>query len=129
MQLNHIALWCRDLERSRAFYCNYFGAQSNDKYINASKGFSSYFLTFEHGARLELMASTQLAESLHAPRSNHVGLAHFALSVGSAQAVDLLTQHLQREGIEVIDGPRHTGDGYYESVVLDPDGNRIEITI
>lgn len=57
------------------------------------------------------------------------GLAHLALSTGTQQAVDDLTQRLRQNGFDVVDGPRRTGDGYYESVVLDPDGNRVEITI
>jgi lactoylglutathione lyase len=56
-----------------------------------------------------------------------MGLAHFALSVGSERRVDELTQRLAHDGYPVLDGPRRTGDGYYESVVLDPDGNRVEI--
>jgi lactoylglutathione lyase len=58
-----------------------------------------------------------------------MGLAHLAISVGSIQGVEELTGRLRKDGFEVVDGPRHTGDGYFESVVLDPDGNRIEITI
>jgi lactoylglutathione lyase len=57
-----------------------------------------------------------------------MGLTHLAISLGSETAVDELTKKLRSEGVTVLDGPRRTGDGYYESVVLDPEGNRIEIT-
>ena len=54
---------------------------------------------------------------------------HIAILTGSEKQVDQLTAQLREDGYKIMDGPRHTGDGYYESVVLDPDGNRIEITI
>jgi len=62
------------------------------------------------------------------PGAHRMGLTHVAISVGSEQWVDELTQRLKADGFPVLDGPRRTGDGYYESVVVDPDGNRIEIT-
>jgi lactoylglutathione lyase len=57
-----------------------------------------------------------------------MGLTHLAIAVGSEQLVDELTKRIKDDGYPVLDGPRRTGDGYYESVVVDPDGNRIEIT-
>jgi lactoylglutathione lyase len=59
----------------------------------------------------------------------HLGLAHMAISLGNEAAVDALTAHLKDSGVPVLDGPRRTGDGYYESVVLDPEGNRVELTV
>ncbi|WP_087022296.1 VOC family protein [Thaumasiovibrio subtropicus] len=125
MRLEHTALWATDIERSRAFYQRFFRAESSARYHNPTKAFSSYFLSFAQGGRLELM---------HTPTSHPqspqptIGWAHMALSVGSEQAVDELTEWIKSEGYCCVDGPRRTGDGYYESVVLDPDGNRIEIT-
>ena len=127
MRIEHVALWASDLERVRAFYETYFGATTGPKYTNAVKGFESYFLTFPSGgSRLELMRKSGL--SAHSPGSEHTGWAHLAFSVGSEEAVDALTERLRADGFEVIDGPRRTGDGYYESVVLDPEGNRVEVT-
>lgn len=126
MHIEHIAIWTQDLERLKAFYETHFGAAANDKYINPAKGFASYFLTFEGRARLELMTKTGLGDAAAPPA---IGYAHFALSTGSVAAVNALTDRLHATGVPVVDGPRWTGDGYYESVILDPDGNRVEITI
>ncbi len=129
MKIEHVAIWTRDLERMKAFYETYLGAsaEATTPYHNPAHDFRSYFLRFESGARLELMQKPALAEG---PGSSLAfGYAHLAVSCGSASAVDALTQRLVADGYECIDGPRTTGDGYYESVILDPDGNRIEITV
>jgi lactoylglutathione lyase len=110
----------------KAFYTEYFGAIAGKKYVNPHRRFTSCFLSFASGARLELMTVDNLTAA--AELATHAGYAHFALSVGSEDEVDSLTRRLKAAGISVIDGPRRTGDGYYESVVLDPDGNPIEIT-
>ena len=127
-RIEHIALWVEDLDALSAFYANAFGAQVGSRYVNAAKGFESCFLTFESGARVELMTTTRLSPARHAPGVERMGLTHLAISLGSEAAVDELTKRLRSEGVTVLDGPRRTGDGYYESVVLDPEGNRIEIT-
>lgn len=126
IRIEHIALWTRDLERSRAFYETYFGGISNEKYFNPNHQFESYFLTFEDSPRLELMQMPNLSDTNPEPM---MGWAHIAFSVGSKPTVDDLTQRLQADGFTIASAPRTTGDGYYESVVLDPDGNRVEITI
>ena len=127
-RIEHIALWVDDLEALSAFYAKAFAAQIGARYVNAAKGFESCFLTFESGARMELMTTSRLSPTRHAPGTQRMGLTHLAISLGSEAAVDELTARLRTEGIAVLDGPRRTGDGYYESVVLDPEGNRIEIT-
>lgn len=129
MRIEHLALWTDDMERCVRFYSTYFGAAAGDSYINAAKGFESRFLTFSDGARLEVMRTTSLSPIALASGAQRMGLTHFAMSVGSEQEVDALTQRLKNDGYALLDGPRRTGDGYYESVVLDPDGNRIEITV
>ncbi|HLK71380.1 MAG TPA: VOC family protein [Steroidobacteraceae bacterium] len=128
-RLEHVALWTEDLDRLASFYRKYFGAQIGPHYTNRAKGFESYFLTFPQGGRLELMKTSRLQPVPHAPGAERMGLTHLALAVGSPATVDELTRTLKADGFEVLDGPRRTGDGYYESVVLDPDGNRIEITV
>jgi lactoylglutathione lyase len=127
-RLEHVALWTDDLDRLAAFYARHFEAVPGPRYVNAAKGFESCFLDFGGGARLELMRTTTLAPARHEPGSHHMGLTHVALSLGSQARVDALTARLAAEGVPVLDGPRRTGDGYYESVVLDPDGNRVEVT-
>lgn len=127
-RLDHVALWTDDIERLAAFYCRYFRGQLGEKYANPSKGFESRFVRFEDGARLEIMRTTSLHPLGHEPGAQRMGLTHLALSLGSVEEVNELTSRLRAEGHPVIDGPRRTGDGYYESVVLDPDGNRVEIT-
>ena len=129
MRIEHVAIWTRELERLRAFYERWFGARAGERYENASTGFSSYFLELGSGARLELMAMDSIPDSLADPLAQATGLIHFAVSLGSEAAVDELTAQLAADGVPVLDGPRRTGDGYYESVVLDPDGNRIELTV
>ncbi len=123
----HIAVWTDDLERLKTFYETYFQAQAGPLYVNAAKQFSSYFLRFDGGARLELMVRADVSSAARLAQAP--GYAHVALGVGSEAAVDALTRRLRQDGYAVVDGPRRTGDGYYESVVLDPDGNRVEITV
>jgi lactoylglutathione lyase len=127
MRIEHVALWTRDLEGLRAFYERYFGATAGARYYNPKKQFQSYFLSFEGGARIELMHSPQIEEPGKA--GARLGYAHLAIALGSQEAVDALTARLRADGYPVLDGPRRTGDGYYESVVLDPEGNRIELTV
>lgn len=129
MRIEHLALWTDYLARARDFYVTYFGAVAGSGYRNDAKGFESVFLTFSDGARLEFMKTTTLAPVVIEAGAQRMGLTHFAMSVGSEERVDALTQRLKDAGYPVLDGPRRTGDGYYESVVLDPDGNRIEITV
>lgn len=129
MKIEHIAIWTRNLERLKVFYEKYFGAKTGEKYVNPKKQFESYFLSFDNGCRLELMQMTSVPDSKNDVYQQFTGLIHFAVSTGSKEKVDALTLQLNTDGFEILDGPRTTGDGYYESVVLDPDGNRVEITI
>ena len=128
MYIEHVALWTDDLERSVEFYQRYFGATSGARYTNSNKGFESIFLSFSSGARLEVMQTTTLRPMRVEAGAQRMGLTHLAICVGSESQVDALTLRLKEGGYPVLDGPRRTGDGYYESVVLDPDGNRLEIT-
>ncbi|GAK51451.1 putative Glyoxalase family protein [Candidatus Moduliflexus flocculans] len=128
MRIEHLAIWTKDLERLKTFYMTYFGATAGNKYENAAKQFESYFLAFESGARLELMRRPDIPETANDPIHQFLGLIHVAFSIGSEKEVDALTARLKQDGYLVLDGPRRTGDGYYESCVLDPDGNRLEIT-
>jgi lactoylglutathione lyase len=127
MRIEHVALWTDDLDRSANFYQTYFGAKIGDKYVNAAKGFESRFASFGEGARIEIMRTTMLAPVKIEAGAQRMGLTHFAIALGSEQAVNEITKRLANDGFAVLDGPRRTGDGYYESVVLDPDGNRIEL--
>lgn len=128
MKIEHLAIWVTDLERTRNFYERYFGAIAGAKYHNPTKKFSSYFLSFKEGARLELMQKPDIPGMTDALQE-YLGLSHFADAVGSKEKVDALTEELRTDGYLVVGEPRTTGDGYYESVVLDPEQNRIEITI
>jgi len=128
MKIEHLAIWVKDLEGMRAFYETYFGAITGNKYHNPSKNFTSYFLSFEEGPRLELMHRPDIDKNLNGV-TEHIGISHFAVSVGSNEKVDNLTEQLRDSGYKIIGEPRTTGDGYYESVVLDPENNTIEITV
>ena len=126
-RIEHVAMWTSDLEGLAKFYGQFFGASIGPKYTNAAKGFKSRFLTFEDGARIELMQTSSFEPVRLERGSQRLGLTHLAIAVGSEGRVDELTATLRNAGFEVVDGPRRTGDGYYESVILDPDGNRIEL--
>jgi lactoylglutathione lyase len=128
MKIEHVAIWTNDLGRLKAFYTKYFNVKSGAKYVNPKRGFESYFLQFDSGARLELMYLPSLL-SLEKSGASVVGYAHIAISVGSKESVDDITSQAQFDGIVLVSGPRYTGDGYYESVLLDPDGNQLEITV
>lgn len=117
------------MERLADFYVKYFSAIKGNLYTNPANGFTSRFLTFQSGARLEIMRMDSVPDTKNDPRAQFTGIIHIAISIGSAEAVDALTARLKADDYEVCGEPRRTGDGYYESCVLDPDGNRVEITI
>ena len=129
MKIEHLAIWVYDLDRMKSFYRTYFGAVAGEKYVNPKKQFESYFLSFESGPRLEIMKRPDIPANQNDVHHQYLGLIHFAVSVGSKENVDSLTKRLADDGFEIVGEPRTTGDGYYESVVLDPEGNRIEITV
>ena len=122
--IDHIAIWVEDLEKMREFYCKYFDGVSNQKYENRVKGFESYFISFNGATRIELMKRKDIEERIY---KEILGLAHLAFKVGSKEKVNELTEILRKDGYKIIGEPRTTGDGYYESVILDPEGNRIEL--
>lgn len=125
MKIEHIAVYVKNLEKTRDFYIKYFDAVSNEMYHNVKTGFKSYFLSFSSGARLEIMNKPKLSDSENA---ESLGYAHLAFSVESKEKVDALTERLKNDGYRIVSGSRTTGDGYYESCVLDDEGNKIEIT-
>lgn len=127
MHIEHIALYVNDLEAAKDFFTKYFGAVSNDGYHNPTTNFRSYFLSFSNGARLEIMTRPELDDTEKTPF--RTGYAHIAFSVGSAERVNELTRELQAAGFKVTSGPRHTGDGYYESCIVAIEGNQIELTV
>lgn len=154
MKIEHIAIWAKDIDKVCEFYRKYFGGVVHPIYHNPAKQFTSRFVTFDDGARLEIMHRpdidvwpvTSLQSDMltlghagvQAPRRDthdrmfhveHMGFTHVSFSVGSKEEVNRLTEQMSADGIQVVGEPRTTGDGYYESVVLDPEGNRVEITI
>ena len=137
MKIEHVAIWVKDIDKVCEFYRKYFGGVVQPLYHNPAKQFTSRFVTFESGARLEIMHRPDIGRNtgtFHVEQSEqgiaeHFGFAHLSFSVGSKEKVDRLTQQMSDDGITIVGQPRTTGDGYYESVVLDPEGNRIEITV
>ena len=128
MKIDHVALFCRDLEAMRQFFLDYFEAVSNEQYHNPRTGLRTYILSFPNGgARLELMSRPDTIEA--DPSKPHIGFIHVSFAVGSKEAVDAKTVELRDAGYQVVSGPRTTGDGYYESCILGPEGIQIEITI
>ena len=124
MYIDHIAIWTNDLERLKDFYLRHFDCKVSDKYDNIKNKFSSYFLSFQDGARIEIMKRYDINEMLNKER---IGLAHFAIVVGTKDEVDKFTKSLEQSGVIIYSYPRTTGDGYYESIILDPDNNKIEL--
>jgi lactoylglutathione lyase len=125
MRIDHIAIWTNDLNRLTEFYARHFNCSIGERYENKSRNFTSCFLAFKDGARLEIMRQidiTGLSES------ERIGLAHFAIGFESIDQVDTITRKLEADGIVILSQPRFTGDGYYESIILDPDNNKIELT-
>ena len=127
MRIEHIAMYVKDLEATRDFFLKYFNASSNDGYYNKKTGFKSYFLSFDDGARLEIM-NKPVMEDVE-KTVTRTGYIHIAFSLGSKEAVDKLTEKIKLDGYEVLSGPRTTGDGYYESCIVGIEGNQIEITV
>ena len=126
MIIEHVALYVCDLERARDFFVKFFDGKSNRGYYNQTTGFRSYFISFEDGSRLEIMNKPGME---HLDKTiNRTGYAHIAFSVGNKENVDSLTESLRSAGYEITSGPRTTGDGYYESCILDIEGNQIELT-
>jgi lactoylglutathione lyase len=125
IRLEHVAVWVRDIDAVAAFYARYFQASIGEPYRNPRKDFESRFLTFDGGARLELMRRGDITTRSVDPR---LGFAHVAITVGDEAAVDALAARFVADGNTPIDGPRRTGDGYYECVVRDPEGNHVEIS-
>ncbi|MGM0923416.1 MAG: VOC family protein [Bacillota bacterium] len=126
MKIEHVAIWVNDLDGMREFYETYFNCKSNIKYHNREKKFESYFLTFDSGTRLEIMRKAGIDKQ---NRDDKIGWAHIAISLGSREYVNQMTARLKNDGYPHISGPRITGDGYYESVIEDPEGNLIELTV
>ena len=127
MRIEHVAMYVHDLERAKDFFIRYFDASANDGYHNQATGFRSYFLTFDDGARLEIMNKPDMSDDEKG--WNRTGYAHLAFSVGSREEVDMLTDRMKKDGFQVASGPRTTGDGYYESCIVGMEGNLIEITV
>ena len=127
MKIEHIGIWTYNLEGLRNFYMHYFDASSNEGYYNHSKEFRSYLLSFDGECKIELMEKPNIPKSKNEPFREYTGIIHFAIKVGSRERVDDLTETLRVDGFKILGEPRTTGDGYYESVILDPDGNRVEI--
>lgn len=129
MIIEHIAIWTRNLEGLASFYITFFSATPNKKYVNEKTGFESYFLSFKSGARLELMYKKTIPENLNdTEKEEHLGIIHLAIGVDTMQEVDNKCKELLNAGFKILNGPRKTGDGYYEFVTLDSDNNRLEVT-
>jgi len=128
MKIEHVAIWTDKLEDLKEFYSRYFDGAAGEQYHNPTKGFTSYFITFASGARLELMHRDGMVQRDKNPAQFFSGYAHLAFSLGDKAAVDAKTAELSEAGFSPLDGPRTTGDGYYEATFQDPDGNLIEIT-
>lgn len=129
MNLEHIAIWTNQLEVLKEYYVKYFQGVANEKYVNPQKNFESFFISFDSGARLELMRMPNIPENNNDTiKDQHLGIIHLAFGVDTPDQVDKKAEELKNDGFEILSGPRKTGDGYYEFETLDPDNNRLEVT-
>ncbi|MGI6095643.1 MAG: VOC family protein [Lachnospiraceae bacterium] len=126
MRVEHVAMYVKDLEKTKDFFVKYFNAVSNEGYYNKQTKFRSYFLSFDGGARLEIMNRPDMIDG--EKQQTQTGYAHIAFCLGTKEAVNKLTDRLRQDGYPVVSGPRMTGDGYYESCVIGIEENQIEIT-
>ena len=125
MKIAHIALWTRQLEQQARFWVAFFDGEINEKYCSqTTPGFESFFVRIGDDIAIELMTKPGLT-ALTAD-NNHTGWVHLAITVGGAENVDRLAKRAAEQDI-LVSAPRTTGDGYYEAVIKDPDGNLIEI--
>ena len=129
MKIEHVAIWTGDLERLKRFYTKYFNCIAGNKYRNGSNDFESYFLSFDNSARLELMQMPSIPNNLNDSKMQYEGITHIAIAVGSKENVVEITEKLRSNEYTIVSEPQTTGDGYFESCVLDSDGNRVEITV
>ncbi|HRH59832.1 MAG TPA: VOC family protein [Chitinophagaceae bacterium] len=129
MTLEHVAIWTDNLETLKDYYVKYFGGIANNKYTNHEKAFSSYFISFQSGARLEIMTMPNIPDNTNDRiAAQHKGIIHLAFGVDTMREVEDKAKELQADGFSILSGPRKTGDGYYEFETLDPDNNRLEVT-
>jgi len=130
--LEHVAIWARDLEGMKEFYCSFLNGQAGEKYESESEfhaRFKSYFVSFGEGCRLELMHMPTILEGINAGGHEAIGLTHIAFTVNTVEEVDVLAKKAHDLGYPVVLEPHQTGDGYYETCILDPEGNRVEVTV
>lgn len=127
MRMEHAAMYVNNLEKAREFFVTYFGGRSDAGYHNRTSDFRSYFISFDDGARLEIMTRPEMSDQKK--ELSRTGYIHLAFSLGSREQVDLLTERLKADGYKVLSGPRMTGDGYYESCIVGVEGNLIELTV
>lgn len=128
MKINHVALYCLDLEGMKEFFIRYFNGVPSDMYLNPKTGLRTYFMSFEDSdAKLELMTRPEVVNQER--NIYRQGFIHLSFSVGSEEEVDNLAKLLYEDGYQVLSVPRTTGDGYYESCILGPEDIMIELTV
>ena len=127
MNLEHVAIWTGQPEELKSYYCRFFGGISNEKYFNPIKNFTSYFISFQNGARLEIMSRPDIPVNLNDPSKQYTGIIHLSFDPGTVADVDAMADLIRQSGYPILSGPRKTGDGYYEFETYDPDCNRIEV--
>jgi lactoylglutathione lyase len=129
MMIDHVAIWTTQLERLKDYYIKYFHGCANEKYLNNDKHFESYFVSFDSGARLELMQMPGIPENLNDPVvKQYLGIIHLSFGMESMDLVNDKFIELKKDGFRILREPRKTGDGYWEFETLDPDNNRIEVS-
>ncbi len=128
MPIDHVAIWTSQLEKLKDYYVKYFNGLANKKYTNTERSFESYFVSFESGARIEIMQMPGIPENLNDPvGKQYQGIIHLSFGMENMELVNSKLIELKKDGYKILKGPRKTGDGYWEFETLDPDNNRIEV--
>lgn len=125
MKIDHIAIYVENLEATKEFFIKYFNATANNLYHNPKTELSTYFLSFEDNTRLEIMSRPNMIKTEFNLYCQ--GFIHLSFSLGNKEKVNELTARLKNDGYKILSGPRTTGDGYYESCVLGPENNILEL--
>jgi catechol 2,3-dioxygenase-like lactoylglutathione lyase family enzyme len=126
-QIEHIALATKHLESLCDFY-RQLGGVALPLAPDPGDGLPGCVFDF-CGVRLELFERPRSGRAA-AGDGGPLRLLHLGFALGSADAVDELSRVLAAAGHRVLEPPHRASElGRYGSVILDPDGNRLKLSV